>query len=98
MSEQLLLPAFENEILEINIEELHFSKDIPPQLLMGRKYGIDVLNLTLVKGYIRSIFANPRVVGYLKTHEPEIYQQFASIVELDSINTDNDSLIQRATF
>lgn len=66
--------------------------------IMEDKYGIDVLNLTLVKGYIRSIFANPRVVGYLKTHEPEIYQQFASIVELDSINTDNDSLIQRVTF
>lgn len=66
--------------------------------IMEDKYGIDVLNLTLVKGYIRSIFANPRVVGYLKMHEPEIYQQFASIVELDSINTDNDSLIQRATF
>ena len=61
--------------------------------IMEDKYGIDVLNLTLVKGYIRSIFANPRVVGYLKMHEPEIYQQFASIVELDSINTDNDSLI-----
>lgn len=40
MSEQLLLPAFENEILEINIEELHFSKDVPPQLLMGRKFQV----------------------------------------------------------
>ena len=40
MSEQLLLPAFENEILEINIEELHFSKDIPPQLLIGRKFQV----------------------------------------------------------
>ena len=66
--------------------------------IMEDKYGIDVLNLTLVKGYIRSIFANSKVVGYLKAHEPEIYQQFASIVELDSINTDNDSLIQRVTF
>ena len=40
MSEQLLLPAFENEILKINIEELHFSKEIPPQLLMGRKFQV----------------------------------------------------------
>lgn len=40
MSEQLLLPAFENEILEINIEELYFSKEVPPQLLMGRKFQV----------------------------------------------------------
>ena len=54
MSEQLLLPAFENEILEINIEELHFSKDVPPQLLMGRKFQVILASIKEV-GIIDSV-------------------------------------------
>ena len=57
---------------------------------MEDKYGIDVLNLTLVKGYIRSIFGNQRVCDYLKTYEPDIYRQFETIVELENISTLND--------
>ena len=57
---------------------------------MEDKYGIDVLNLTLVKGYIRSIFANQRVCDYLKAYEPDIYRQFETIVELENVNALND--------
>ncbi len=58
--------------------------------IMEDKYGIDVLNLTLVKGYIRSIFANQRVCDYLKAYEPDIYRQFETIVELENVNALND--------
>ena len=60
--------------------------------LMEDKYGIDVLNLTLVKGYIRKILGNERVCSYLRGNEYDIFQQFERIVELDSINTTNERL------
>lgn len=60
--------------------------------LMEDKYGIDVLNLTLVKGYIRKILGNERVCDYLRINEYDIFQQFEKIVELDGINTTNERL------
>ncbi|MEI3582128.1 MAG: plasmid partitioning protein RepB C-terminal domain-containing protein [Alphaproteobacteria bacterium] len=61
--------------------------------LMEDKYGIDVLNLTLIKGYIRSIFENQNVCNYLKMYEPDIFRQFKKIVELENINIQNDSFL-----
>lgn len=60
---------------------------------MEDKYGIDVLNLTLIKGYIRSIFENQNVCNYLKMYEPDIFRQFKKIVELENINIQNDSFL-----
>ena len=60
---------------------------------MEDKYGIDVLNLTLVKGYIRSIFDNQNVCNYLRMYEPDIFRQFERIAELENINTPIDSFI-----
>ena len=61
--------------------------------LMEDKYGIDVLNLTLIKGHIRSIFENQNVCNYLKMYEPDIFRQFKKIVELENINIQNDSFL-----
>ena len=61
--------------------------------LMEDKYGIDVLNLTLVKGYIRSLFDNPNVCNYLKIYEPDIFHQFEKIIELENINIKNESFL-----
>lgn len=61
--------------------------------LMEDKYGIDVLNLTLIKGYIRSIFENQNVCNYLKMYEPDIFRQFKKIIELENINIQNDSFL-----
>lgn len=55
--------------------------------IMEDKYGIDVLNLTLAKGYIKNLFQNERVRNYLCINEPSIFQQFQKIVELDDLNT-----------
>jgi len=55
--------------------------------IMEDQYGIDVLNLTLVKGYIRNLFENEHVKSYLGIHEPDIYQQFEKILEMDNLNT-----------
>ena len=61
--------------------------------IMEDKYGIDVLNLTLVKGYIRNLFDNNRVKEFLNTHEPDIYRQFEKIIELDDLNATTDRLL-----
>ncbi len=60
--------------------------------IMEDKYGIDVLNLTLTKGYIRNLFANNQVCEYLKRNEPDIFYQFENIVELENINSTNGQL------
>ena len=61
--------------------------------IMEDKYGIDVLNLTLVKGYIRNLFENDRVKEFLNFHQPDIYRQFEKIIELDDLNSYADRLL-----
>lgn len=61
--------------------------------IMEDKYGIDVLNLTLAKGYIKNLFQNERVHNYLCINEPSIFQQFQKIVELDDLNTITERLL-----
>ena len=61
--------------------------------IMEDKYGIDVLNLTLAKGYIRSLFQNERVRNYLNINESSIFQQFQKIVELDDLSTITERLL-----
>lgn len=90
---QLVTPLKRSYVPDIGRFEDEVSKVQSEYKIMEDKYGIDVLNLTLVKGYINSILANPKVIDYLKMYEPEIYQQFASIVELDGINVDNNGFV-----
>lgn len=40
MSKQLLLPAFENEIVSINVRDISFTKDIQPQVLASTKFQV----------------------------------------------------------
>lgn len=61
--------------------------------IMEDKYGIDVLNLTLAKGYIRNLFDNDRVKEFLNSNEPDIYRQFEKIIELDDLNSYADRLL-----
>jgi ParB-like chromosome segregation protein Spo0J len=54
--------------------------------LIEENYGVDVLNLTLAKGYLSSLLGNARIVRYLAQHHNEIMMQFQKITELASLN------------
>ena len=54
--------------------------------LIEDNYGIQVLNLTLVKNYVKSICQNERVTDYLQKNAPDIYQVFQNVIELENLN------------
>lgn len=47
-------------------------------------YGKDHLELTVVKGYIKRLLGNTRVVSYLVVNRPEYLPEFQSIVDITS--------------
>jgi hypothetical protein len=47
-------------------------------------YGKDHLELTVVKGYLKRLLGNSRVVSYLVVNRPEYLPEFQSIVEITS--------------
>lgn len=51
-------------------------------------YGLNVLNFTLVKGYVKTLVMNPRVNRYLRINNPDILEQLESIVDIDNLNTE----------
>lgn len=55
--------------------------------IMEDGYGVNVLHLTLIKTYLHTLFQNPEINDFLKTNEPEIYQQLENIVEMDSMES-----------
>lgn len=54
--------------------------------LIEDNYGIQVLNLMLAIGYIKSLFQNERVKNYLSGNEPQIFQMFQNIMEIENLN------------
>jgi hypothetical protein len=53
--------------------------------LVEQSYGEDVLNLVLTKGYLAKLVENGKVAKYLKQNEPEMLEQFVSIIEAASL-------------
>jgi hypothetical protein len=47
-------------------------------------YGQDHLHLTVVKGYLRKLITNDRVVRYLAQYQPELLIEFQKIAEMTS--------------
>jgi ParB-like chromosome segregation protein Spo0J len=54
--------------------------------LIEESYGIDVLNLTVAKGYLSDLLGNAKVVRYLAQNYPEFLSQFQKITEMTSLN------------
>jgi hypothetical protein len=54
--------------------------------LIEETFGIDVLNLTLVKKWLLGLLKNPKVVKYLTHHHSEFLDQFQKIAELKSLS------------
>jgi RepB plasmid partitioning protein/ParB-like nuclease domain len=49
-------------------------------------YGPDVMNLTLVRGYLGSLLANGKVTKFLRLKNPEILNQFEKIADMTSLS------------
>lgn len=54
--------------------------------LVEQSYGQDVLNLVLARGYLAKPLENAKVERYLKQIQPEVLEQFASIVATTSLD------------
>jgi ParB-like chromosome segregation protein Spo0J len=54
--------------------------------LIEETFGIDVLNLTLVKKWLAGLLKNPKVVKYLTHNHSEFLDQFQKIAELKSLS------------
>lgn len=69
--------------LEEEINRLHGEYEE-----IEENYGLNVLNFTLVKGYIKTLVMNPRVNRYLRINNPDILEHLESIVDIDNLNSE----------
>mgnify|MGYP003352649118 CR=1 FL=1 len=46
----------------------------------------EIVNLVLTRGYLKKLLANQNVARYLRLHQPEMTDQFTSIVETESLD------------
>jgi hypothetical protein len=56
-------------------------------LLIDESYGRDVLTLTLVRGYLKRLLDNGKIVRLLANKYPEILAEFQHIVEAASLES-----------
>lgn len=69
--------------LEEEINRLHGEYEE-----IEENYGLNVLNFTLVKGYVKTLVMNPRVNRYLRINNPDILEHLESIVDIDNLNSE----------
>lgn len=69
--------------LEEEINRLHGEYEE-----IEENYGVNVLNFTLVKGYVKTLVMNPRVNRYLRINNPDILEHLESIVDIDNLNAE----------
>lgn len=48
-------------------------------------YGPDVLHLTVVKGYLAKLLANPKIIHWLAKHQPDYLREFQKIAEMSEL-------------
>jgi hypothetical protein len=51
-------------------------------------YGLDNLHLTIAKGYLKRLLADPSIARWLTQHRPEYLAEFQAIAEIDSLAGD----------
>ena len=54
--------------------------------LVEESYGQDVLNLVLAKGYLVRLLENNAVARYIQQNQPDVFSEFATIVETVSMD------------
>ncbi len=75
----------------INAEQMHKMEREMTNLqeqykLVEESYGQDVLNLVLAKGYLVRLLENNAVARYIQQNQPDVFSEFATIVE--TVSTD----------
>ena len=48
-------------------------------------YGIDNLHLTLARGYLSKLLANPRISRWFTLHRPDYLAEFERIAEIETL-------------
>lgn len=87
---QLVDPQKSKKIRGLTEDQMQRMEDEMSNLqreyrLIEENYGLDVLNLTLAKGYLASLLVNVRVVRYLAQNHAEILSEFQKISEMMSL-------------
>ena len=54
--------------------------------LVEQTYGQDVLNLVLARGYLAKLLENATVSKYIKQRQPEVLEQFVSLVQATALD------------
>lgn len=54
--------------------------------LVEQTYGQDVLNLVLARGFLSKLLENESVLKYLTSRQPDLLQEFQSILEITSLD------------
>lgn len=75
----------------INAEQMHKMEREMTNLqeqykLVEESYGQDVLNLVLAKGYLVRLLENNAVARYIQQNQPDVFSEFATIVETVSMD------------
>jgi len=65
--------------------EREMSKVQGQYKMMEQTYGEDVLNLVLARGYLDKLLSNKAVARYIKQRQPEVLEQFESIIAATSL-------------
>jgi hypothetical protein len=53
--------------------------------LIEQSYSNDVLNMVLARGYLNKLLANKAVASYLQRRQPDLVEEFRSIVKITSL-------------
>ena len=48
-------------------------------------YGKNMLNLTFLRGYIKKLMGNPNVARFLSSRRPEMFAEFESVAQMESV-------------
>lgn len=89
--EQLLNPDKPKQVTGLSSEQMA-RMEAEMESLQGEyrmiedNYGPDVMNLTLVRGYLGSLLANTKVAKFLRVQNPEILREFEKITDMTSLS------------
>ena len=56
--------------------------------LIEQSYSNDVLNMVLARGYLGKLLANKAVSSYLQRRQPDLLEEFRSIVKITSLEAE----------
>jgi Trp operon repressor len=89
--DQLVNPEKPKKLKGLSSEQMNRMENEMANLerdyqLVENSYGIDVLNLTLAKGYLTKLLSNATIVKYLARQHVDIFNQFQKMSELGSLD------------